>query len=76
MSSSTVFNLKDHKHNILINFSSRYSGNLSTGLIFDADKTAMLLEGGVQQWYCLKNTIKQHITCTGSKVHFEALQVK
>ena len=54
---------------------SRYSGSLSTGLVFNGNKSDMLLKGGVQEWYSLKNNVKQHITCISSKVHFEALQV-
>eukprot|EP00794_Sanderia_malayensis_P008335 gene8335-biopygen6173 len=54
----------------------QYSGSLSSGLLLDDSKCEALLNGGNQQWYDIKTTIKKHIGCTGpnSVIHFEALQ--
>lgn len=56
-------------------FQCRYCGSLATGLVLEPEKTARLLEGGFQEFYNLKTTIKSHITLAGGPLHFEALQV-
>ena len=38
-------------------------------------KMALLLEGGNETFYRLKNEIKNHITLASGKTHYEALQV-
>lgn len=53
----------------------RYCGSLATGLVFDPEKKARLLEGSCQEFFNLKSTIKRHITLAGGHLHFEALQV-
>ena len=52
-----------------------FSGTLSTGLIYPPERADLLLEEGNQEFYKLKNTVKEHATLAGGHVHFEALQV-
>ena len=61
--------------NTNIYISNRFSGTLATGLIYPPERAALLLEGGNQEFYKLKNTVKEHVTLAGGHVHFEALQV-
>jgi hypothetical protein len=50
---------------------------LATGLLFNAEKAALHLEGGNQEFYRLKNTVKNHVTLAGagSQLHLQAPQV-
>ena len=56
-----------------------YCGSLATGLLVIAEKTALYLEGGNQEFNRMKSVVKNHITLAGgtcSQLHYEALHVR
>ena len=60
---------------LFVFLTNRSYGTLSTGFVYRPEKAALLLEGGNQEFYKLKNTVKNHMTLAGGQLHFEALKV-
>ena len=56
-------------------FRTSFSGSIANGIICLPEKASLLLEGGNQEFYRLKNVVKKHVTLAGGQIHFEALQV-
>ena len=48
------------------------------GVLYDEDKTMLLIEGGNQTWYSFKSSIIDHISCNpkrgGGNFHFKSKQ--
>ncbi|CAB3986892.1 Hypothetical predicted protein [Paramuricea clavata] len=51
-----------------------HCGTLATGLIISVERTISFLEGGCQEFYNLKTTIKSHIMLGRGQFHYEALK--
>ena len=60
---------------LFVFLTNRCYGTLSTGFVYGPEKAALLPEGGNQEFYKLKITVKNHMTLAGGQLHFEVLTV-